>query len=126
MNDDSISHIPKWVDLEYRTDPQFCLRVKVGEDCSIWRRHGEGRGKYFGNIQTNNFILFEFKLVHEAGRKEYLRELDEIAKGGTCCEQEEIIKGTEQLLVVGFLQCLFKPWNIDVVLENEEWLYQEN
>jgi len=53
---------------------------------------------------------------------EYLRVMDEIAKGGTRCEQEEIIKESEQVHVVGFLHYLFKPWKINGVFENNERL----
>jgi len=58
---------------------------------SISRRQGDGRVHHFCNIRTKDFILFP-KLVPDEGKKEYLRVLDEFAKGRTCCEQQEIDK----------------------------------
>jgi len=60
-------------------------------------------GSILATLRPRSSSFSFSKLVPEELGKEYLRELNEIAKGGTCCEQEEIIKRIESVLVVGFL-----------------------
>jgi len=66
MNGRPISHEPKWVDLEYRTNSNWSLRAQVLQNRSrILHRHGDGWGKHFYTIVANEFLLLWTKSVPE-------------------------------------------------------------